>query len=117
MDVDGRKSICIASVEPADIHLYENETEKVDITGDDQGDCKNGTREVDFSMALVQIGGGRVWKGDLHVRYDRQLSAWEGRLSTGDHNVDLCTDPPGFMQETPLGENELIGFHFCKRRH
>lgn len=117
MDVDARKSICIASVEPSDIQLYESQIGKVDIIGDDQGSCKDGTREVHFSTALVQIGGGRTWKGDLDVRYDPQLSAWEGRLYEGDHNVDLCTDPPGFLQGTRLEENELISFHFCKRRH
>lgn len=117
MDVDSRRSTCIVSVEPPDIHLYERRTEKVDIKGDDQGDCRDAMREVHFSTALVQIGGGRAWKGDLHVRYDPRLSAWEGKLYAGDHDVELCTDPPGFTQGVQLEENELIGFHFCKRSH
>lgn len=116
MDVDEHQSVCITSVDPSHLHLYENQIERVDIKGDNQGACRDGTREVHFLTALIQIGGGRTWKGDFHVRYDPQLSAWVGKLDAGDHNVDLCTDPPGFKQGADLGDNELIGFHFCKRR-
>lgn len=118
MDADSRNPVCIQSVEPADIQLLENQTAKVDIKGDDQGGCKGGSREVHFLTGLVQIGGIPVWQGALIVKYDPQRSEWTGKLEAGGHNVDLCTDPPGFArgQELKLDENELIGFHFCKRR-
>lgn len=119
MDVDSRNPVCIKSVEPADIQLLENQTAKVDIKTDDQGACKDGTREVHFMTALVQIGGIPVWRGDLQVRYDPQRSEWTGKLDAGIHNVDLCTDPVGLGrgQELQLEDKELIGFHFCRRKH
>lgn len=117
MDVDPRKSVCITSAEPADIQMFENQTEKVDIKGDNEGACKDGTREVHFLTALVQIGGGRVSTGDVHVQYDPQESVWKAKLNAGDHNVDLCTDPPGLIHGIQVGENDLLSFHFCRRKH
>lgn len=114
MYADPQKFTCVTSVEPDFINLYDRQTEKVDIKGDNQGGCKDGERDVHFSTALVQIGGGRIWRGDLHVQYNPHLSAWVAKLYPGDRNVDLCTSPGGFMQGVHVEDNELIEFYFCK---
>lgn len=114
MYADPLKFKCITSVEPDFITLYDSQNEKVDIKGDNQGGCEGGFREVHLLTALVEVNGFRVWKGELHVQYNPQLSAWAAKLYPGDHNTDLCTEPGGLGQGARLEDNELIKFYFCR---
>lgn len=108
--------VCITSESPNNIELLDGQTIGVDIKANTEGQCKDGTPEVEFLVSFFGKGD-RIWYGDLDVKYSPQKDAWTGKTrgDQGGHRPPgLCTDPPGLSDGADLHDNELIKFFFCK---
>lgn len=112
LDGNPLKMTCVTSATPKFFSLADQVEAKVEIVGDNQGQCKDAGREVDFNLRYLTVHDTPAWLGDLDVSYSPK-AGWTAEMKGFSFGgLELCSTPV-LTTRVILSDNELIRFGPC----
>lgn len=102
---------CIASITPNDFWIRGGEFQKISITANDQGTCKDASRGAEFLVTSASLLG--IFVGILHVTYAPASSTWTAKFDLADPKAKICSEPPNLDKGIPIENNSHVALKFC----